>query len=447
MDNFVVENLGPIAKAEVEFGDLTILTGPQASGKTLFLETFKLVKDFGDIILDYSEQYSHINFDELLNYYYGDGMYKVISLQTGIAYNKEQIDIKSIINFNISSSPKLPNDNITPDSKSQLYNNLLNIGGTTELMSLSPFFKTIAIPLAGLSTIYSNEGASLKFYNTIMNALKQIRDNNNKLSDLEKKAIDTLENAVREKVFFIPAQRSSAISEGRIQLSRDFVNSPYILIKFSGYLQQFVKSQQNGLISETIKNYDFLKDTEINMRRSAGSPRLEMTINKQTIPYMAWSTGQRELTPLLMSLEYFESIPNKDYIIIEEPEIGLHPRAIIEFMFTVLKLMKSGVKVVISTHSSTPLDFVWAMNHLKESNADIANIAEMFDFKIKDKSVFDGLAEKVIKVYYFSPDKKTRKVYSKDISSLDVYSEDEDVSNWGGMSLSADRAGSIVSKF
>ncbi|MBR4624885.1 MAG: ATP-binding protein, partial [Alphaproteobacteria bacterium] len=336
---------------------------------------------------------------------------------------------------------------ITPDSKSQLYNNLLNIGGTTELMSLSPFFKTIAIPLAGLSTIYSNEGASLKFYNTIMNALKQIRDNNNKLSDLEKKAIDTLENAVREKVFFIPAQRSSAISEGRIQLSRDFVNSPYILIKFSGYLQQFVKSQQNGLISETIKNYDFLKDTEINMRRSAGSPRLEMTINKQTIPYMAWSTGQRELTPLLMSLEYFESIPNKDYIIIEEPEIGLHPRAIIEFMFTVLKLMKSGVKVVISTHSSTPLDFVWAMNHLKESNADIANIAEMFDFKIKDKSVFDGLAEKVIKVYYFSPDKKTRKVYSKDISSLDVYSEDEDVSNWGGMSLSADRAGSIVSKF
>ena len=172
MDNFVVENLGPIAKAEVEFGDLTILTGPQASGKTLFLETFKLVKDFGDIILDYSEQYSHINFDELLNYYYGDGMYKVISLQTGIAYNKEQIDIKSIINFNISSSPKLPNDNITPDSKSQLYNNLLNIGGTTELMSLSPFFKTIAIPLAGLSTIYSNEGASLKFYNTIMIRLK-----------------------------------------------------------------------------------------------------------------------------------------------------------------------------------------------------------------------------------------------------------------------------------
>ena len=412
MDNFVVENLGPIAKAEVDFGDLTILTGPQASGKTLFLETFKLVKDFGDIILDYSEQDSHINFDELLNYYYGDGMYKVISSQSEILFNGVNFDIKAIITSNKSTlNPSLTNILAANQARTEkLISSIINYQSKTLAEQANEICKAI-----------------LLFENLKTN--------------------DTLKNAVREKVFFIPAQRSSAISEGRIQLSRDFINSPYILIKFSGYLQQFVKSQQNGLISETIKNYDFLKDTEINMRRSAGSPRLEMTINQQTIPYMAWSTGQRELTPLLMSLEYFESIPNKDYIIIEEPELGLHPRAIIEFMFTVLKLMKSGVKVVISTHSSTPLDFVWAMNHLKESNADIANIAEMFDFKIKDKSVFDGLAEKVIKVYYFSPDKKTRKVYSKDISSLDVYSEDEDVSNWGGMSLSADRAGSIVSKF
>ncbi len=404
MDNFVVDNLGPIAKAEVDFGDLTILTGPQASGKTLFLETFKLVKDFGDIILDYSEQYSHINFDELLNYYYGDGMYKVISSQSEIIFNGVNFDIKAIIKSNKSTNI-IPSDSII---------NILAAANQARTENILSSINYLSKAILSCENLNANE---------------------------------TSKKAVREKVFFIPAQRSSAISEGRIQLSRDFINSPYILIKFSGYLQQFVKSQQNGLISETIKNYDFLKDTEINMHRSAGSPRLEMTINQQTIPYMAWSTGQRELTPLLMSLEYFESIPNKDYIIIEEPELGLHPRAIIEFMFTVLKLMKSGVKVVISTHSSTPLDFVWAINHLKENNANIANIAEMFDFKIKDKSVFDGLAEKVIKVYYFSPDKKTRKVYSKDISSLDVYSEDEDVSNWGGMSLSADRAGSIVSKF
>ncbi|MEE3448775.1 MAG: AAA family ATPase, partial [Bacteroidales bacterium] len=244
------------------------------------------------------------------------------------------------------------------------------------------------------------------------------------------------------------AQRSSAISEGRILLSKDFINSPYVLVKFSGYLQQFVRTQKFGILREAIKDYDFLKNAEINMRRTAGSPRLAMTVDNQTVPYMSWSTGQREFTPLLMALDYFESIDNKEYIVIEEPELGLHPRAIIEFMFTVLKLMKKGVKVVISTHSSTPLDFVWAMNRLKHKGVkSFAALAEMFDFKIKDKDFFDGLFEKEVKVYYFAPDPKTRKVHSKDISSLDVESEDEDISNWGGMSLSADRAGSIVSKF
>ena len=370
MDNFLVENLGPIAKAEVDFGDLTILTGPQASGKTLFLSTFALNLNMMYIVYDFVKSNSIGAADDFLDYYYGENLHNIIQDNTSFAFNNHNM------------------------RREQLLTEIRNKVDTC-INAQNPFNYDVILP----------------------------------------------------NVFYIPAQRSSAVSEGRIKISDDFINSPYLLVKFSQYLQDYVKKNQREIIKDKIKDYDFFKTAEINMRRNAGSPRLEMSIDNQIIPYMAWSTGQRELAPLLMAVDYLEKYTNKTYAIIEEPEIGLHPRAIIEFMFTVLKLMKSGVKVVISTHSSTPLDFVWAMNHLKESNADIANIAEMFDFKIKDKSVFDGLAEKVIKVYYFSPDKKTRKVYSKDISSLDVYSEDEDVSNWGGMSLSADRAGSIVSKF
>ena len=115
-------------------------------------------------------------------------------------------------------------------------------------------------------------------------------------------------------------------------------------------------------------------------------------------------------------------------------------------MLTVLQIMQTGTKVIISTHSSTPLDFVWTIKHLKENGAKTSELSKMFDFKIKDKSVFDNIFEKTFKTYYFAPDKKTKKVTTKDISSLDVYSEDE-IASWGGMSLSADRAGSIVSKF
>ena len=42
---FRVRNFGPIENVEVDFGDLTIIVGPQANGKSLFLELFKLVQD------------------------------------------------------------------------------------------------------------------------------------------------------------------------------------------------------------------------------------------------------------------------------------------------------------------------------------------------------------------------------------------------------------------
>ena len=45
-----IENFGPIGKLDIELGDFTILVGPQASGKTIALETLKLVMDNGSII-------------------------------------------------------------------------------------------------------------------------------------------------------------------------------------------------------------------------------------------------------------------------------------------------------------------------------------------------------------------------------------------------------------
>jgi predicted ATPase len=40
-----VHDLGPIGEASVSLADLTILVGPQASGKSIFLQTLKLAID------------------------------------------------------------------------------------------------------------------------------------------------------------------------------------------------------------------------------------------------------------------------------------------------------------------------------------------------------------------------------------------------------------------
>jgi hypothetical protein len=48
-DTLRLQHIGPIDDAEVEFGDLTVLVGPQASGKSIFLQFLKLVLDTGTI--------------------------------------------------------------------------------------------------------------------------------------------------------------------------------------------------------------------------------------------------------------------------------------------------------------------------------------------------------------------------------------------------------------
>lgn len=365
IDRFKVVNLGPIAEADVEFGDLTVLTGPQATGKTLFLETLKLFSDTYLFVLECVD--NNIPIEEGFEFFFGH-------------------------------------------------------------------------------SIFTKQGTEFFFYHNNIDITNEIVKSYNKKQYIEisqQKAI-----LVRpDNLFYIPAQRSLALAEGRIKTSDDFVTSPYVLRRFSFYLQQYVRRVPNKMLKNVVSTFDFFNNAEISLKRIAGSMRLEMTINKKTIPYMGWSTGQRELAPMLMSLEYFFSLKDKPpFIVIEEPEMGLHPRAIIEFMLTVLKIMQTGTKVIISTHSSTPLDFVWTIKQLKDKGAKPSELAKMFDFKIKDKTIFDNLFEKSFKTYYFTPDKKTKKVYTKDISSLDVYSEDEDIANWGGMSLSADRAGSIVSR-
>ena len=45
MRTLKIRNFGPIGDVDVKFGDLTFLLGPQASGKSLFLELLKYIID------------------------------------------------------------------------------------------------------------------------------------------------------------------------------------------------------------------------------------------------------------------------------------------------------------------------------------------------------------------------------------------------------------------
>lgn len=378
MNNFKITNLGPLGNVNIDFGDLTILVGPQASGKSIALETLKLVVD-RDSVIENLDRYNYIighNIDKILNVYYGDGMASIWKETTSVKYDGR--------NF---AKEKIP--------------------------------------------------------------LKPKTDS--------------------ETLFYVPAQRILSISDGRPKNFMEFdSSSPYIHRIFSETLRLFM---QNGLgssntifpLGNRLKghlkksfNDSIFHNAKVVMEERSGQKKMLLQIDDVNIPFMSWSAGQKEFMPLLMAFYCLSGPPSKvirkekyKYVVIEEPEMGLHPRAIISVILQMMELIQvGGYKVVISTHSPVFLEFAWAFNLLKNSPNKYDGLFDLFNVPegspVRDMMI--GLFEKTIKTYYF---KRTGngKVNSVDISTLDAGDSDTIVSEWGGLSSFATKSSEVVAKY
>ena len=100
MTKLKVENFGPIKSVDVSLGDLNILIGPQASGKSLFLELFKLVMDKNSIIetlRKYNYILSKTDVEPLLDYYFGEGLHTLFSGDTKIEVSDKKFAITDLL--------------------------------------------------------------------------------------------------------------------------------------------------------------------------------------------------------------------------------------------------------------------------------------------------------------------------------------------------------------
>ena len=96
---FRVRNFGPIENVEVDFGDLTIIVGPQANGKSLFLELFKLVQDKKHILTTlkkYNYIFNKSNPTHMIEDYFGEGLGGIIKDNTLVVsgpQSKEALEV------------------------------------------------------------------------------------------------------------------------------------------------------------------------------------------------------------------------------------------------------------------------------------------------------------------------------------------------------------------
>lgn len=272
----------------------------------------------------------------------------------------------------------------------------------------------------------------------------------------------------KEKVFFIPAHRTMLISDGwAAPFQKLTPETPVVARLFSQNLfdlfsptgtgqhlfprERVLKKQYRELIDDAV-----FHGGTISLEEDAQhTKRLKLTHGASQLPFMTWTAGQREFTPLLLGL-YHLLPPRKfikqkdiDWVIIEEPEMGLHPQAVTVVMLLCLDLLWRGYRVVLSTHSPLVLTVVWMLARLRETNAAWYRVCDAFGLNASARPGLRKVAEaaldhnKVLKTHLLSFDSQGT-VVAKDISSLDPGSEDDDTADWGGLAGFSSRFGDAV---
>lgn len=266
----------------------------------------------------------------------------------------------------------------------------------------------------------------------------------------------------KENLFFIPAHRALLLSDGWAapfqKLSPD---TPIVARLFSQNLYDrfsrkkvgplfplggVLKSEYRQLIDQAVFHGGTVDLKEVERKKG-----LRLTHGEASLPFMTWTAGQREFTPLLLGLYHLlpprQTLkqPDIDWVVIEEPEMGLHPQGLSVFLVLVLDLLWRGYRVVLSTHSPVLLTAIWMLRRLKENDARWELLCDAVGLKPTRplQKVAEAALTKSYRVFLleFGSDELVR---SKDISSLDPESEDEDVSGWGGLTGFSSRFGDVV---
>jgi hypothetical protein len=265
----------------------------------------------------------------------------------------------------------------------------------------------------------------------------------------------------KESLFFIPAQRVLTLRDGWPRPFTDYKpGDPFAVREFSEKLRVLTEQelelngdlfpQERRLKKEfrTMLDRSVFAKYELRIDKVHSQKRLVLGAGDHPLPYMVWSAGQREFVPLLLGL-YWLMPPAQatrrakiEWVVLEELEMGLHPRAINVLILMVLELVARGYRVCLSTHSPQVLEAVRALQHLKANGASVTALLRMFDAPSTGpmQKLGNTVMAKRVKVYYFEAETGR----TKDISALDPSNEESGESGWGGLTEFSGRANSAV---
>ena len=352
-------NIGQLQRAELDLGDLTVLVGPQATGKSIALQALKLAVDHSYII----NRLRDFGFDpadarELLTLVFGEGMASIWRRGSSIAFRGKTVTLDD-----------------TKRRRSSAAN-----------------------------------------------------------------------------VFYIPAHRTLTLSGGwPLTFQQHSPDTPFVAREYSEILRGILTGEPADLFPHSSRLALALRDliddavfhgAKLREQRSGLQRQLKLAVDEAALSYMSWTAGQREFIPLLLGL--YHLLPSQaktkvreiQWVVIEEPEMGLHPKAIVTIMALALELLNRGYRVLISTHSPVVLDIIWALQTLQSHGGTAKQVARLFHPSSAPKLINIGGAalKKRYRTYSFDFDSADPpRVTPRDISGLDPGAAEPEEAGWGGV--------------
>jgi len=354
MTRIIINNFSCIDEADIELANLTIIIGPQASGKSVIS---KLIYFFHEILLNQSRSIEEM---DTLDAYKKDLDEKFRKWFPQSAWGNERFLIRFV------AGPFMAQIERPSIAKTKINKLCISFSDffTDEYNSLLE-----AVKEAIKKQTLKNPEAALEAKFTLLWKMQNIS---------QKKIADALEKDSLNSQIFVPAGRSffTSVGKGFAVFEQSGAIDPVTIAfgRLFSYLhddrQYIFPHKQNP--AKTAYQKEFRKNLlggEIERQR--GGKDYLVTDDKRKIPLAFTSSGQQELFPLWLVLEYVDKIQHnskerKNFLFIEEPEAHLFPTAqsiLIEYIASLTVDGDNPSRILITTHS--PYILAQANNLLK----------------------------------------------------------------------------------
>ena len=224
-------------------------------------------------------------------------------------------------------------------------------------------------------------------------------------------------NDIQGQTYCLPAARSGIMQSHRVIASSLVANAtragldPFpALPTFSGvmadFLQQLILHEEGRATDNLMKELADVLEREVldgqirvNRASAGGYPDFVYQPNKtaETIRLARASSMVSELAPVVLFLR--STIARDDMLIIEEPEAHLHPEMQVKFTRFLASVVRSGVRIVMTTHSE------WVLEEL----ANLVQASKLTKTQRKEINGSDiALNENEVGAWLFQPKKRPK---------------------------------------